>query len=52
VAVRDILLETNAHAAFKRGLPEAVEVMAHAPRIGINSGVSGAKALARAVLEG
>jgi tRNA(fMet)-specific endonuclease VapC len=41
VAVRDILLDTNAYAAFKRGLPEAVEVMAHAPRIGSNSNVLG-----------
>jgi predicted nucleic acid-binding protein len=41
VAVRDILLDTNAYAAFKRGLPEAVEVLAHAPRVGINSIVLG-----------
>jgi tRNA(fMet)-specific endonuclease VapC len=41
VAVRDILLDTNAYAAFKRGLPEAVEVLAHTPRIGINSIVLG-----------
>jgi len=41
VELRDILLDTNAYAAFKRGLPEAVEVMAHAPRIGIKSIVLG-----------
>jgi tRNA(fMet)-specific endonuclease VapC len=41
VAVRDILLDTNAYAAFKRGMPDAVEVIAHAPRIGINSIVLG-----------
>jgi hypothetical protein len=39
--VRAILLDTNAYAAFKRGLPDAVEVIAHAPRIGINSIVLG-----------
>ena len=41
MAVRDILLDTNAYAAFKRGMPDAVEVIAHAPRIGINSIVLG-----------
>ena len=41
MAVRDILLDTNAYAAFKRGLPEVVEVMAHAPRIGSKSLVLG-----------
>ena len=41
MAVRDILLDTNAYAAFKRGLLDAVEVIAHAPRIGINSIVLG-----------
>jgi hypothetical protein len=37
VAVRDVLLDTNAYAAFKQGMPDAVEVIAHTPRIGINS---------------
>ena len=41
MAVRDVLLDTNAYAAFKRGMPEAVEVIAHTPRIGINSVVLG-----------
>ena len=41
MVVRDILLDTNAYAAFKRGMPDAVEVIAHAPRIGINSIVLG-----------
>ena len=36
MAVRDVLLDTNAYAAFKRGMPEAVEVIAHTPRIGIS----------------
>jgi predicted nucleic acid-binding protein len=39
--MRDILLDTNAYAAFKRGMPKAVEVLAHAPRIGLNSIVLG-----------
>ena len=39
--MRDILLDTNAYAAFKRGMPDAVEVIAPAPRIGINSIVLG-----------
>ena len=41
MAVRDVLLDTNAYAAFKRGMPDAVEVIAHTPRIGINSVVLG-----------
>ena len=42
MAVRDIFLDTNAYAAFKRGLPEAVDVLAHAPRMGSKSPVLGA----------
>jgi len=41
VAVRDVLLDTNAYVAFKRGLPDAVDVLTHTPRIGINSIVLG-----------
>ena len=41
MAVRDVLLDTNAYVAFKRGLPDAVDVLAHTPRIGINSIVLG-----------
>ncbi|MCI0485966.1 MAG: type II toxin-antitoxin system VapC family toxin [Blastocatellia bacterium] len=41
MAVRDILLDTNAYAAFKRNAPEAVEIIRHAPLIGINSIVMG-----------
>jgi len=41
MAVRDILLDTNAYAAFKWGMPNAVDVIAHALRIGINSIVLG-----------
>jgi predicted nucleic acid-binding protein len=41
MAVREIFLDTNAYAAFKRGAPEAIEVVRHAPLIGINSVVLG-----------
>ena len=41
MAVRDVLLDTNAYIAFKRGTPDAVEVLTHVPRIGINSIVLG-----------
>src|SRR5687768_1064554 len=41
MAVRDVLLDTNAYAAFKRGRFDAADVLAHAPRIGINSIVLG-----------
>jgi predicted nucleic acid-binding protein len=41
VAIRNILLDTNAYVAFKQGLAEAVEVLQHAPRIGLNSIVLG-----------
>ena len=41
MAVRDVLLDTNAYVAFKRGLPDAVDVLTHTPRIGINSMVLG-----------
>ena len=41
MGVRDVLLDTNAYVAFKRGTPAAVEVLTHVPRIGINSIVLG-----------
>ena len=41
MAVRDILLDTNAYVAFKQGRADAVEVVQHAPRIGLNSIVLG-----------
>jgi tRNA(fMet)-specific endonuclease VapC len=41
VAVRNILLDTNAYAAFKRGAPDAVEIIRHVPLIGISSIVLG-----------
>lgn len=41
MAVRQIVLDTNAYAAFKRNLPEAVEVIRRAPLIGINTIVLG-----------
>ncbi len=39
--MRDILLDTNAYAAFKRGDEDAVEIIRHAPRIGISVVVLG-----------
>jgi tRNA(fMet)-specific endonuclease VapC len=41
VAVRDVLLDTNAYVAFKQGTPDAVDVLTHVPRIGINRIVLG-----------
>jgi tRNA(fMet)-specific endonuclease VapC len=41
VAVRDILLDTNAYSAFKRNVPDAIEIIRYAPVIGINSIVLG-----------
>jgi predicted nucleic acid-binding protein len=41
VAIRDILIDTNAYVAFKQGAADAVEVLQHVHRIGINSIVLG-----------
>jgi predicted nucleic acid-binding protein len=41
MAVREILLDTNAYAAFKRGQPDAVEIIQHTPLIGLNSVILG-----------
>jgi tRNA(fMet)-specific endonuclease VapC len=41
VAIRNILLDTNAYVAFKQGRAEAVEVLQHVPRIGLTSIVLG-----------
>jgi tRNA(fMet)-specific endonuclease VapC len=41
MAMKNILVDTNAYVAFKRGIPEAKEVIVHAPLIGINSIVLG-----------
>ena len=41
MAVRHLLLDTNAYAALKRGIPEAVEIIRYAPSIGISSVVLG-----------
>lgn len=41
MAVREILLDTNAYSAFKRDASEAVGIIRHAPLIGINSIVLG-----------
>jgi predicted nucleic acid-binding protein len=35
--VKGLLLDTNAYSAFKRGEPEALEILSHAPLIGLNS---------------
>jgi tRNA(fMet)-specific endonuclease VapC len=41
VAIRSIALDTNAYAAFKRGVPEAAEIIRHVPLVGISSIVLG-----------
>ena len=41
MAIREILLDTNAYSAFKRNSPDAVEIIRYAPVIGINSIVIG-----------
>jgi predicted nucleic acid-binding protein len=41
VAVRNILLDTNAYSAFKRNVPDAVEIIRHTPLIGMSSIVLG-----------
>jgi len=41
VAIREILLDTNAYSAFKRNSPDAIEIIRHALVIGINSIVVG-----------
>ena len=41
MAVRDILLDTNAYVAFKRGISDAVDVLTHVSWIGLNSIVLG-----------
>ena len=41
MAIRNILLDTNAYVAFKQGTADAVAVLQHAPRIGLNSIVLG-----------
>ena len=41
MAVMQILVDTNAYAAFKRNLPEAVELIRRAPLIGISTTVLG-----------
>jgi len=39
--VNDILLDTNAYAAFKQGQPDAVEIVQRATRLAISSTVLG-----------
>ena len=41
MAVRDVLVDTDAYVAFKQGVPDAVDVLTHVPLIGINSIVLG-----------
>jgi tRNA(fMet)-specific endonuclease VapC len=41
MAVKGIVLDTNAYAAFKRGSPEAVEIIRHVPLIAVSSIVLG-----------
>lgn len=41
MAVRNILLDTNAYSAFKRNVPDAVEIIRHTPLIGMSSIVLG-----------
>lgn len=35
--MKGLLLDTNAYSAFKRGEPEALEILSHTPLIGIDS---------------
>jgi predicted nucleic acid-binding protein len=41
VAIKEILLDTNAYVAFKRNRTDAIEIIRQAPLIGINSIVLG-----------
>jgi tRNA(fMet)-specific endonuclease VapC len=41
MAMRAILIDTNAYAAFKNGVAEAVRIISHAPLIGISTIVLG-----------
>jgi tRNA(fMet)-specific endonuclease VapC len=41
LALKNLLLDTNAYSAFKQGQPEAVEVLQHAPNISFDSIVIG-----------
>ena len=37
MAVKGVLLDTNGYAAFRKGVPEAVSIVRHAPFIGFNT---------------
>lgn len=41
MAVKGILLDTNGYAAFRKGVPEAVSIVRHAPFIGFNTIILG-----------
>lgn len=37
MAMRGVLLDTSAYAEFKRGVPEAAQIIRYAPVVGLNS---------------
>lgn len=41
MALRPILIDTNAYATFKNGLPEAITILQQAPLVGLNPIVIG-----------
>ena len=41
MALKGVLLDTNGYGAFREGLPEAVEIVRHAPFVGLNSIILG-----------
>lgn len=41
MALKGVLLDTNAYGAFREGVPEAVEIVRHAPFVGLNSVILG-----------
>lgn len=41
MALKGVLLDTNAYSAFREGVPEAVEIVRHTPFVGLNSVILG-----------
>jgi predicted nucleic acid-binding protein len=41
LALKGVLLDTNAYTAFREGVPEAVKIVRHAPFIGLNTVILG-----------
>ena len=41
MALKGVLIDTNAYAAFKRGIPDSVDVIRHVPFVGVSSIVLG-----------